>query len=126
MNELVERHETLPGFRSAAAFELLQREARMFMSSGMVPTAFQQWSADRDGQLIENRQAVANCCIALNLAYRMDADPLMVMQNLYVVHGMPSWSAKFLIALFNTCGRFTTITYWFNETGDTNVAESLP
>jgi hypothetical protein len=56
--------------------------------------------------------------IALNMAIRMRADPLMVMQNLYNVHGVPAWSAKFLIGLFNTCGRFTTIRYAFSEKRD--------
>ena len=51
--------------------------------------------------------------IAQNMATRMGADPLMVMQNLYVVHGNPGWSAKFLIACFNQCGRFSAIKYRF-------------
>ena len=37
--------------------------------------------------------------IAQNMARRMGADLLMVMQNLYVVHGRPGWSAQFLIAI---------------------------
>jgi len=49
----------------------------------------------------------------LNMAQRLGADPLMVMQNLYLVHGRPGWSAQFLIAAFNQCGRFTSITYTF-------------
>lgn len=53
----------------------------------------------------------ANCLIALNMANRMNADPLMVMQNLYTVNGNPSWSSKFLIATFNTCGRYSSLRY---------------
>ena len=30
----------------------------------------------------------------------------MVMQNLYVVNGMPAWSGQFVIAMINTSGRF--------------------
>jgi hypothetical protein len=56
------------------------------------------------------------------MALRMHADPLMVMQNLYIVHGMPAWSAKFLIGLFNTCGRFSTIRYAFSEKRDSCFA----
>lgn len=55
----------------------------------------------------------ANVLIALNMAQRMGADPLMVMQNMYIVYGNPSWSSKFLISCFNTCGRFSSIKYEF-------------
>lgn len=43
----------------------------------------------------------------------MGANPLMVCQNLYIVHGRPAWSAQFLIATLNQCGRFTSIRYEF-------------
>jgi hypothetical protein len=52
------------------------------------------------------------------MAERMGADILMVMQNLYIVHGRPGWSAQFLIACFNSCGRFTAIKYAFGGEGD--------
>ncbi len=55
----------------------------------------------------------ANILIALNMSQRMNADPLMVMQNMYIVYGNPSWSSKFLISCFNTCGRFSSIKYEF-------------
>jgi hypothetical protein len=45
------------------------------------------------------------------MAERMGADPFMVMQNLYVVHGNPAFSAKFLIACVNACGRFSPLRY---------------
>jgi hypothetical protein len=52
-----------------------------------------------------------NCLIALELAERMGASPFMVAQNVDVIHGKPSFSAKFLIGCFNSCGRFEPITY---------------
>jgi hypothetical protein len=52
-----------------------------------------------------------NCIIALELAQRIGASPLMVMQNLYIVHGRPAWSSQFLIAAVNQCGRFTALQY---------------
>ncbi len=85
------------GFTSLQAFTLLQRVATMFSNSSIVPSRFQN--------------NIANCAIALEMAHRLGASPLMVMQNLYVVHGNPGWSAKFLIACFNQCGRFTSIKY---------------
>ncbi|MGN8062767.1 hypothetical protein ACTJK4_14005 [Ralstonia sp. 22111] len=87
------------GFFDLEGFELLQRVAKAFASSTLVPQQFQ-------GNM-------ANCMIALNLAERLKADALMVMQNLYIVHGRPGWSAKFLIATFNHCGRFTAVKYEF-------------
>lgn len=87
------------GFGSAQAFGLIQRVATMFAASSLVPKDF-----------VNN---VPNCVIALNMANRMGADPLMVMQNLYVVHGRPGWSSQFLIATFNQNGRFSAIRYKF-------------
>lgn len=85
------------GFTSLQAFELVQRVATMFSKSTIVPQRFQG--------------NVANCAIALEMAHRMGASPLMVMQNLYIVHGNPGWAAKFLIACFNQCGRFASVKY---------------
>lgn len=96
------RHEaaTMPGFTSNANWELAQRIGKAFAASDLVP---QQYKGN-----------VANCIVALEMANRMGASPLMVMQNLYLVHGNPGWSAKFLIACFNQCGRFTAMRYRWN------------
>lgn len=53
----------------------------------------------------------ANVIIAMNMSQRMDADLLMVMQNLVVVHGTPTFEAKFAIACFNATGKYTAIKY---------------
>jgi hypothetical protein len=45
------------------------------------------------------------------MANRLKADPLMVMQNLYVVHGRPAWSSQFLIATANASGKFGPLRY---------------
>ena len=50
----------------------------------------------------------ANCMIALDMALRMKMNPLMVMQNLYVIHGKPSLSGQFVIACINNSGQFKT------------------
>ena len=92
------------GFGSLQGFELMQRGAKLLSSSDLVPTQY--------------RGNIANCVIALNMATRMGADPLMVMQNLYMVHGNPGWSAQFLIASFNSNGRFSPMRYeFFGERG---------
>jgi hypothetical protein len=82
-------------------FELAQRKAKIYASSSLVPKEYQN--------------NIGNVLIAENMAKRMNADTLMVMQNLYVVHGKPGWSATFLIACFNSCGRFSAIKYRFTS-----------
>lgn len=97
------------GFGSNQSFELMQRVSKMFASSSLVPQAYQG--------------NISNCCVALNMAHRMGADPLMVMQNLYIVHGSPSWSSKFMIASVNVCGRFSALRYeWRGENGKSDQA----
>lgn len=89
------------GLVDGQSFALAQRVANLLATSTLVPKHYQ-------GNM-------GNCVIALNMAARIGADPLMVMQNLYVVHGSPSWSAQFLIACFNKCGRFSALRYEFFE-----------
>ena len=48
----------------------------------------------------------ADCAIAVDMADRMGVSPLMVMQNLYVVKGKPSWSGQACKALVEGCGKF--------------------
>jgi hypothetical protein len=50
---------------------------------------------------------VADCMIAIGMAKRMQCEPLMVMQNLDVIQGKPSFSSTFLIALINSSGIIT-------------------
>jgi RecT family protein len=47
-----------------------------------------------------------NCFVALMMAERMQEDPLMVMQNIVIIHGTPGWKATFLIARANRSGTF--------------------
>lgn len=93
-----------PGFGDLASFELLQRAGKLMSASPLVPDIYR----GADG--------FPSCVIALNMALRMQADPLMVMQNLDVIHGRPSWRSTFLIACFNQCGRFTAIRYRWQGT----------
>jgi len=92
------------GFTSQQGFELAQRAAALLSKSSLVPREYQN--------------NLPNCVIALNMAARMNADPLMVMQNLYIVNGRPGWSSQFLISTFNTSGRFSALCYeWVGEEG---------
>lgn len=48
----------------------------------------------------------ANGLVAIEIAQRLQTSPLMIMQNLNVIQGRPSWSAQFLIAMINGSGKY--------------------
>lgn len=77
----------------------LMKAASMLAPSDIIPDTF--------------KNKPANVLIALEMANRMGASPFAVMQSMYIVYGNPSFSSKFLIACFNSCGRFTSIKYEF-------------
>ncbi len=115
-----------PGFGSLQGFELMQRAARLLSSSTLVPVAYRQTieKLDRYGNVKESREnpnALANSVVALNMAQRMGADPLMVMQNLYIVEGRPSWSSQWIIAAINGCGRFSPLRFRIESRGEREV-----
>lgn len=94
-------------FSSITRFREVQEMAQFLAASDMVPSQF--------------KGKPANCLIALEMSNRLKADPMMVMQNLYIVHGKPAWSSQFLIACVNSCGRFSALQYEFfgNPSDDT-------
>lgn len=73
-------------------FEMAQRMAGVLAKSTIVPKDYQG--------------NVANSIVALEMAQRLNTSPLMVMQNLYVIQGRPSWSAQYLIAMINGSGKY--------------------
>ncbi|PIM51895.1 hypothetical protein CS062_17370 [Roseateles chitinivorans] len=105
-----------PGFGSAQSFELMLRQSKLLMTTTLVPSAYRSQivKLDKYGNVKESREnpnALSNCAVALNMATRMGADPLMVMQNLYIVEGRPSWSSQWIIAAINDCGRFSPLRF---------------
>ena len=114
------------GFMNAASFELMQRAAKMMANSTLVPAAYQAVinKTDRYGQITDRREnpnAVSNCVIVLNMSARMNADPLMIAQNLYIVEGRPSWSSQWIIAAINSCGRFSPLRFDIKDLGKKTV-----
>jgi hypothetical protein len=94
-------------FSGIQAFEDAQRIAKALASSTLIPQQFQ------------GQAGYANCLVALNISRRMGMDPLMVMQNLHIIHGRPSWTSQFIIGLVNGCGRFSPLRYDISGKGDT-------
>lgn len=109
------------GFGSLQSFEFMQRTAKMFAASTMVPAAYQSMVVKGygDKQTVEpNPAAISNCMIALDMSQRMNANPLMIMQNLHIIEGRPSWSSQFIIAAINNCGKFSPLRFdleWLDE-----------
>jgi len=79
-------------FGTSDNFKMAWQMAQALSQSTVVPQAFQA--------------NPSNCLIAIEQANRLNMSPFMVMQNLYVIQGKPSWSSKFLIAMINGSGKF--------------------
>lgn len=132
--DLKARTQNLPpdtplGFFSAGGLDLMQRAANMLAHSTLVPPEYRKvvekkrkksqggYETTRE----DNPNAISNCVLALNMAQRMGADPLMVMQNLYLVDGKPGWSSQFIIAAINACGKFSPLRFKITDNGEKEV-----
>lgn len=69
----------------------LQRLARMYAESGLVP---QHYTGN-----------IANCAIGVQMALRCKVDILTFLQSSYIVHGKPGIEAKLAIAMLNASGQ---------------------
>lgn len=114
--------EIVMGFGNQSGFELMQRAANALTASTLVPPAYRsQTEVKSFGKVtgyVANPSGHANCVVALNMAQRMQADPLMVMQNLHIIEGRPSWSSQFIIAAINSCGRYSPLRFELTEAGE--------
>lgn len=84
---------TKPGFENFESFICLQRIAMMFSQSTIVPKSYQN--------------NVSNCAIAINIASKINEDPLTVFSNLYIIDSIPSWKSSFLMALLNRSKKYS-------------------
>lgn len=81
------------------SFDDVARHAAALSKSDIIPEAY--------------RGKPGNCLIALEMAERMGCAPLQIMQAMYIVHGSPGWSSKWLIATANASGKFSPIRWRF-------------
>jgi hypothetical protein len=95
----------------STAFELIQRQAKMLSASTLIPKDFQ-------GNM-------ANCAIGLEIASRLKASPFMVIQNIDIIHGRPSFRAQFLIAMVNASGRFSPLQFKFEGEGTNRSCQAF-
>jgi hypothetical protein len=89
---------------SLQSFEHAQRVAKMLSASDLIPQVY--------------KNNIQNTMIALEMANRIGASPLMVMQNLNVIQGKPSWGSSFIIAAINKCGDFSKLNFALSGSGD--------
>lgn len=102
--KIEQTESVISSFGDSASFEHAQRVAKMLSSSNLIPKEYQG--------------NVQNTMIALEMATRIGASPLMVMQNLYIVHGKPSWSSSFIIAAINSCKKFSPLRFDVSGEGE--------
>lgn len=113
--------EMRAGFDTVGGFELMQRGARLLSASTIVPAQYRSVVEKKVGngvQAVENPSAFSNCVVALNMAQRMGADPLMIMQNLYIVEGRPAWSSQYIIASINASGKYSPLRFTIEDLGE--------
>lgn len=92
-------------FGTSDNFMMATQMAKALASSTVVPKEYQ-------GNF-------SNGLVAIEIAQRLRTSPLMVMQNLNVIQGRPSWSAQFLIAMVNGSGKYD-MELQFDEKTDKN------
>lgn len=92
-------------FGTSDNFKMAWQMAQALSNSTIVPRNFQG--------------NPSNCLIAIEQAQRLKMSPFMVMQNLYIIQGTPSWSSKFLIAMINASKKFDQ-ELQYDETKDKN------
>ncbi len=93
----VASNQSVQAFSSMSGFEVAQRMAKALAESDLVPQMY--------------RGKLPNCLVALELSQRCQASVLMVMQNLFVIQGKPSWSSQYIIAALNSCGKFSPLRF---------------
>lgn len=99
-------------FTNAISFDAAQRMAKCLAASTMVPKDYQN--------------NLPNCVVALEVSQRTNSSVLMVMQNLAVIHGKPSWSSQYIIAALNSSGRFQgSLEFEITDEGKKNIDYEL-
>lgn len=76
-------------------FNQLLRAAQMLSQTSIVPQNYQGKPQD--------------CFVAIEMATRMGVSPIVVMQNMFVVKGKPSWAGQACTMLINSCGKFREV-----------------
>ncbi|MDP4117640.1 MAG: hypothetical protein Q8873_00405 [Bacillota bacterium] len=96
-DQIVTQEATQNLLQNTKALNLISKLADRYSKSDMVPMNY--------------KGKPENCFVALELASRMDVSPVLVMQNLYIVQGKPSWAGQACKALIDGSGKFINSEY---------------
>ena len=95
-------------FNSIEAFENAQRMAKGLAQSKMIPEQYQG--------------KVEDVLVAMEIAGRTGTSVIMVMQNLDIIKGTPSWASKYVIASLNASTKFSTdIRFEYENLGEKEI-----
>lgn len=104
MNE--HKYEVANPFSDTESFQKLFDIGKMFAASSLVPAVYQGKPMD--------------CTIAVDMANRMNVNPMFVMQNLYIVKGKPSWSGQACMSMIRACPEFRNVRPVYTGEPDTD------
>ncbi|MBQ8465745.1 MAG: hypothetical protein IJ545_07040 [Alphaproteobacteria bacterium] len=90
------------------AFDNAQRIGKLLSQSQIIPAAYQN--------------NLPNVMVALEISARTKTSPIIVMQNLNVIKGRPSWSSKYLIAAL-TSSRVYNLRYEMQSRGELQIKQ---
>ncbi|MEC7965471.1 MAG: hypothetical protein VX201_19540, partial [Pseudomonadota bacterium] len=94
---------SMPLLMDPGAFEHMQRVGGMLALSPLFPEHLRKGSKET---------AIANGVLVMNMASRLNEDPLTVAQNIYFVGGKPGWSSSYMIGKANQHGVFKNPISW--------------
>lgn len=97
-------------FENPAEFAVRSEIARALSKTCFIPEAF--------------RGKPEDCLVALDMAARLELNPIAVFSDIYVIDNRASFSSKFLIALVNRSGRFSRVQYEEGIDGEAEVTFS--
>lgn len=105
MSDIIKAEQQIktPSIFSANTMDEALVVASKLSNSNIVPKAYQ------------GQKGEANILIAIEMANRTGASLLAVMQNLHVISGKPSWGAPYIIAMINSCGRYSRLKFRFSR-----------
>jgi hypothetical protein len=110
---LNKQHLPVGVFDDPKEFAHAQRVAKMLVGSQLMPEHFR------------GDENLGSAVIAVDIAFRLRLNPLLVAQQIYMVHGRPGFSAQFVIAVMNTSAKFGKLRYDVKERGEKKVVANF-
>jgi hypothetical protein len=84
---------------SLSTVDDMARLSKAYSQSTIIPAAFQG--------------NAGSCMVAITMAQQLNCNPLLVMQNIYEVHGRWGYSGQLCIATLNKCPQYRRIEYQY-------------